>query len=171
MHVPALVAVGVVERDEAAARLAQPPRGEQLLAQTVADRGVAVARARIFARQIEGLLGPAQDQVEGLPLEGIQAVHQAAAVHLPVELVEAAEQMPAISQAIQVDRQVHVVAGLAADIERSMRRAQPVRAVGVQAGEANVGGDARCGWLGPRTLAAIEPNEGRIGGMPASAGG
>ena len=52
----------------------------------------------IFARQVEGLPGPAQDQVERLLLEGVEAVHQAAAVDLAVELVEAAQQLPAIAQ-------------------------------------------------------------------------
>ena len=73
VHVPA----AVVNRHEANARLAEPPGHQHLFAEALA---IAIARARVFFIDVERFARPAQDQIESLLLEVVQAVHRAAAI-------------------------------------------------------------------------------------------
>src|SRR5262249_31237458 len=140
-HVPA----AGVQGDEADAGLAQPAGQQQLLAQPPA---VAVADARVLAADVEDLAGPAADQVERLGLEAVQALDQAALVEAAVEGVEALEQLLAVGEALGGDAQVHVAAGVAADVERGVGGAQPGGAVAEDAADADVGRQAGAGVAG-----------------------
>ena len=64
-------------------------------------------------------------------LEAVQAAHQAALIDVAVERVERLEQRPAFAEAFQGDLQVHVVAGVAADVEGGVGGAEPGRAVAI----------------------------------------
>ena len=81
VHVPA----AEVQRDEADAGLAQPAGHQQVLAEALA---VAVADARVFAGHVEGVAGLAEDEVEGLGVEAVEAGHAAAAVDGTIQIVE-----------------------------------------------------------------------------------
>src|SRR5262249_58320685 len=122
----------VVQRHEADAGLAQPASQQQLFAQAAA---VAVADARVLPADVEGLAGPAEDQVERLGGEAVQAVHEAGAIDVAVECVEALEQRTAVGQVVEADLEVHVLPGSAAGVERGVGLAEPGGAVAVDAPE------------------------------------
>ena len=97
------------QRDAADAGFDQAAGGQELL-----DAAVAVADARVFAAQVEGLAdGAGGDHVEGAGGEGVHAVHGAGGVDVAADGVEAVEQAAAVVDAVDVDaaRQAQVLAG------------------------------------------------------------
>ena len=132
VHVPA----AEVEGDEADARLAQAAGHQHLLAEAGA---VLVTRPRVFPLDVEHLAGPAQDQVEGLRLEAVQALHQPALVDLAIDGVEGLLQRAAVAEAIHRDLQVHVLPAVPARVERRVGAAEPGGPVAEDAAEADVG--------------------------------
>src|SRR5207253_2603611 len=93
-------------------------------------------------------LRTSEDQVKGLPVERIEAGHETALVERTVCGIQLVQQTATILESVELHAQVQVVPRLPADIERGEGGAEPGRAVGVQAGKANVGRNARVGVVG-----------------------
>ena len=87
---------------------------QHLVPQSGAGGVVFVAQPRVFARQVEGFLRPPKNQIEGLRFELVEARHLPGAIDFAVQAVDLPQQRAAVAQPVQVDVNVHVVAGFAA---------------------------------------------------------
>ena len=127
MHVPAAIR----NRDETAARLAQPPGKQHLPAKQIAGpshvtpalnfficekvRGVVAGdRFWIFLREVKRLRSSVCDHVEGLLLILVGKLEQSLRVDVPANLIEAPEQLASVAETHGTQPQLHVLLQLAA---------------------------------------------------------
>ena len=116
-----------MDGNEANAGLAQPSGQEQALAQS---RSVAIAKPRIFLRDVESVACLANDEIDGLGVESVHPGHQARTIGVAAGGIEGVEQGSAVIQFVERATKGHVVACFSRQRKWRILLAQPRGTVG-----------------------------------------
>jgi hypothetical protein len=128
VHVPA----AVLDGDKTDPGLAQSTGQKHLTAQVVGGEEIAgpvvsveLAGGRIFVLDVEGFTGLAGEQLKGLALEAVKALHDTRQIDVATKGVEDPQHGATVVEAVERKLEVHVLGGIAAGVEGSVGGAEP----------------------------------------------